>query len=636
MTAPAERPRSGFRRGLHWRLSLPTAVLIAGMLFAQGSYFAMEQTALASELLREQGKSLARSLAASTINALLRRDIEVIEQVALQLVAQKDFRSLQMLDADGRMLVDIDRDGGKAAVRYGRAAPLPPSDEGLQPAADHASPWRYLRGEEQDPVIWESIRGADGSLLGWIRFSLDITPVNTLQDSIRERHLALLALGILAAVLAVFMIMRRPLAEMRRATGFARGLAESQGEQAEGYAAVSEIDQLFRSLNEASTNLAARDAALRDARSFLESLADTIGEGVYATDNDGHCLFVNAAALALSGYSREEVLGADVCGIFHGMRSGQGSCEQICARTIALETQRQFRTEDAVFRRKDGSLFPVRVVASPLLESGIRTGAVVVFGDISERKQIEQAILAAKEEAEEANLVKSRFLSTISHELRTPMNGILGMTQIALMKNPAPEQQRYLGSILESARGLLGIIENLIAYSVADSGLPAASPADFDVAEMLQRIASNVAPLASAKGLELREEIAGEVPRKLVGDPIGLARVLALYADNAIKFSSSGDIVLRVMLLQREAGSVLLRFEVEDSGIGIEAASQAMLFRPFQQGDMSDSRSYGGMGLGLALARQLVQRMNGSVGVDTVPGRGSRFWFDVKLGIAAQ
>lgn len=244
-----------------------------------------------------------------------------------------------------------------------------------------------------------------------------------------------------------------------------------------------------------------------------------------------------------------------------------------------------------------------------------------------------QELLVAKDLAETANRAKTAFLGNITHELRTPMNIIMGMTGLALSHSQDARIHDYLGKASHGARDLLRLIDDLIEYSRLESGNLKLEIAPFDLSALLDDIHQQIAPTATAKGLDFEIAVAPEIPRYLLGDASHLATVLRHYLANALKFTDHGAIGVLIERLGGDAATVTLKFSVTDTGIGIGEAEQAALFRAFEQIDGSSTRKFGGTGLGLVSVKQLVRLMHGTVGVDSKPGKGSRFWFSAILGI---
>ena len=245
------------------------------------------------------------------------------------------------------------------------------------------------------------------------------------------------------------------------------------------------------------------------------------------------------------------------------------------------------------------------------------------------------ALESALDEAQSATRAKTEFLANMSHEIRTPMNAILGMTDLALRTELNDRQRDYLARVRSAAESLLVVIDDILDFSRIEAGRLALTRRDFSLDEVLERVISVIGPKARRKGLELLLKTAPHVPSVLAGDPMRLLQVLVNLCSNAVKFAETGEIVV-VVTLQNAAsagGSVVLRFAVLDSGIGLTSSQVATLFRPFSQVDTSSTREYGGTGLGLVICRKLVELMDGEIGVHSQPGVGSDFHFTAHFGV---
>jgi len=262
------------------------------------------------------------------------------------------------------------------------------------------------------------------------------------------------------------------------------------------------------------------------------------------------------------------------------------------------------------------------------------------LADVTAEHSAAQALSAAKLAAEDATRSKSMFLANMSHEIRTPMNAIIGMSHLALKTGLTPRQHDYVQKIQRAGQHLLGIINDILDFSKIEADKLRVEQTAFELAQVLDNVATVIADKVQAKGLELVFDVASDVPDCLIGDPLRLGQILINYANNAVKFTEQGEVSVRVRVKSSATrggeGRVLLHFAVHDTGIGLTEEQIGKLFQGFQQADASTTRKYGGTGLGLVISRKLAELMGGMVGVESVHGEGSTFWFTASLGIGSE
>ena len=393
--------------------------------------------------------------------------------------------------------------------------------------------------------------------------------------------------------------------------------------------------ELERLVAQRTAELSAANTALAERAAAIADLYDNAPCGYHSLSPDGSLIAINATELAMLGYERSEIIGRPIDRLLTPQ-------SQALFKACYEEFRRTGRARDLEFDvlRKDGSVLPVLISADIVRDAeGRHVSNRATMVDNSERKAREQQIaqmqaeLARRaDEAEAATRAKSAFLANMSHEIRTPMNAILGLTYLMSRDATEAPQRDRLGKVDRAARHLQQIINDILDLSKIEAGKMHLAEAPFVLGELLDGALELVASAAHDKGLALRRETA-LADLHLRGDATRLRQALINLLGNAVKFTEQGEVGLSVALLSEAGARRLLRFEVRDTGIGIEPEAQGRLFRPFEQADGSTSRRFGGTGLGLALTRRIAEMMGGEAGVASEPGVGSRFWFTAWLDV---
>ena len=281
-------------------------------------------------------------------------------------------------------------------------------------------------------------------------------------------------------------------------------------------------------------------------------------------------------------------------------------------------------------RRKDGTIIDVEITSDNVTLDG-RECRIALYNDVTERNRMAAEAAIAHDRAVEASNMKSAFLANVSHEVRTPMNGVIGMNELLLGTSLDDEQRTYAEQVARSSEHMLAIINDILDLSKIETGHLALDVADFELDETIKEACSAAGALARAKGLRLDLQIAGDVPQRVRGDGRRLHQVLANLLANAVKFTSAGTVAVQVRATPAPDHGTVVHVAVADTGIGIDPESLQRMFEPFTQADVSTTRLYGGTGLGLAIAREIVELMGGTITAVSTPGRGSTFSFDVAL-----
>jgi PAS domain S-box-containing protein len=375
------------------------------------------------------------------------------------------------------------------------------------------------------------------------------------------------------------------------------------------------------------------EQALRESEQRWRSLTEALPQLVWTATPDGACNYFSTQWTQHTGVPEDRLLGWQWLETLHP--DDREPTRQLWTNSVVgrgpYDVEYRVRRTDGEYRWFKTRGVPIRDSAGDIFKW---------FGtctDITDGKLAEEELRLAKEAAESANRAKDEFLANVSHEIRTPMNAILGMTELVLDTPLTEGQRQSLKTVKAAADSLLGIINDLLDFSKIEAGKLVLDPADFSLRGALGDTLRTLAMRAHRKGLELVSHVQPEVPDSLVGDAGRLRQVLLNLIGNAIKFTKHGEVVLRVETVGDDADDdVELRFAVSDTGIGIPHEKQDTIFRAFEQEDTSTTRRYGGTGLGLTIAGQLVALMGGTITVESEPGRGSKFAFTARFGRGLQ
>jgi PAS domain S-box-containing protein len=369
--------------------------------------------------------------------------------------------------------------------------------------------------------------------------------------------------------------------------------------------------------------------ALASERLCLSTLMDNLPDNIWFKDRESRFLAANRAMLSWTGFKdQSEIIGKTDQDIFAGEH----------ADAALADEQKIIATGHPIIGVEEKETWPdghetwVSTTKVPWRDAG---GNVIgIFGsshDITARKLGEKNLKMANEAAQRAGRAKAEFLANMSHEIRTPMNGVIGMTGLLLDSDLDPQQREFAEAIRTSSDNLLKIINDMLDFSKIEAGKLTLEILDFDLIETVESTLDMLAERAQGKEIELAGTILPGTPTRLCGDPGRLRQILTDLIGNAIKFTETGEAIVRVSKERESETSAVLRFEIQDTGIGISPETQARLFQPFNQADGSFTRKYGGTGLGLAIAKQLVEMMQGQIGVQSQQGKGSTFWFTAQL-----
>jgi hypothetical protein len=520
--------------------------------------------------------------------------------------------------ADRAYVFDYDLVGGTASNTYEWCAP------GIEPQIDHlqqlliaSNPEWYAAHRRGDALLIPSLKALAPGILRDLLEPQQICSLLTVPLMDGEACLGFVGIDV------VLQDKQFGEAEQTLLNLFAELLVNLKERQTMELALQESRDRLAALLQERTLSL----AKATDRLSQTQFAIDRVGIAVVWADvATGRFLYANDEACRQSGYPLDELLQLSIPDI-----SRDFPIARLQSAASRQRTVQESKTLETTHRRKDGSSYPAEVRVF-LHQVGEQEFFILFSQDITERKQVEARLLAAKEAAESANRAKSTFLANMSHELRTPMNGVMGMIELAKRRMADATGRDQLAKAKHSAERLLGVLNDILDISKIEAERMVLEEQLLQLADTADSVRTTLEHRASEKGLSFAVDLPLDLARRrLKGDPLRLGQILLNLVGNAIKFTDRGEVALRVRSVGETPAALQVRFEVSDTGIGIDADAQGRLFQSFEQADNSMTRKYGGTGLGLAICKRLVQMMGGEIGMESTPGQGSTFWFVVPI-----
>lgn len=388
----------------------------------------------------------------------------------------------------------------------------------------------------------------------------------------------------------------------------------------------NEMHKLYESLKRSSTS------ALNQEKNKLLSVLTSLTDSVFEIDTQGHILYLNSAAENALKPWQTSPIGQNI--LSYIQLHVPFSEHQLDHQNLTqwLSWGEALRDDNAELKLPEGEVIPISCVLGPIITDNQITGHVAVFRDMRLQKAAEDELRRAKELAEDAAATKASFLATMSHEIRTPLNGVIGTATLLSDTSLDDTQQQYVTTLKRSAEVLLSLINDILDFSKMDAGKLQLESTPFSLNVMLHDLDSMFHDQFQQKGLKAYYQLDPQVPEWLLGDEHRLRQVMINLIGNALKFTKQGGVFVRVQLLEQyDQHQSQIRFSVKDTGIGISPAAQARLFEAFTQADSSTTRQFGGTGLGLTISKKIVELMQGQLQVTSTEGKGSQFFFDIRL-----
>jgi len=385
-----------------------------------------------------------------------------------------------------------------------------------------------------------------------------------------------------------------------------------------------EMQQLYDNLRQTS------ELRLKDMEKQTKNLIDHALDGIISMNAEGKILTWNPQASEIFGWAFEQVIGKYLVDLIIPLQYHEAHRQELIRFAQTKSGTITNKRLELTALHRDGHEFPVEISIIPIVQ-GDTYFFYGLVRDITQRQLAEQALRQAKETAEQATKAKSEFLATMSHEIRTPMNGVIGMTGLLLETDLAPQQRKFAQTVRSSGETLLKIINDILDFSKIESGKLEFEIIPFDLRTTLEDSLELLAETAGKKNLELVGLVGANVPTALRGDPGRLRQIFMNLTGNAIKFTSEGEVIVKITSVQETQDHVIIRVDIHDTGVGIPSDVLPKLFQPFSQADSSTTRRHGGTGLGLAICKQLVRQMSGEIGVENRLEGGSTFWFTARF-----
>ena len=377
------------------------------------------------------------------------------------------------------------------------------------------------------------------------------------------------------------------------------------------------------------------ETALINSEHRFRTIFDTAFQMSGLLTPEGNVLQANHAALDFAGLTIDDVINQPVWETSWFSHSIQ--VQEELKQAIQQARQGEFIRYEVEVMAASGQIRTVDLSIKPVFDDQGKVSWLLPEGrDITDQLQAQADLIKAREQAEHASKAKSEFLATMSHEIRTPMNGVIGMCNLLLESELTPLQKEYSETIYRSGEALLLIINDILDFSKIEAGKLEVEHVPFELQPVLEGVMDLLAESAQRKQLEFTCVVSPTVPQKLSGDPARLRQVLTNLLSNGIKFTDQGEVTLRVSLVNQSTGQARLRFEIKDTGIGISSEQQSLLFQPFTQADSSNTRRFGGTGLGLVISKKLIEAMQGAVQFESQMNRGTTFWFEIEFPVQAQ
>ena len=572
---------------------------------------------------------------------LTKRATSVASLFAVSLRDAARARNMEAMLADARVLI------GQSGVVYARVFTNEIQVEAGDPRAlERPFADDLLIDEVNDGIFdtYASITEPDGSIIGRVEIGLSITEIARVMDAAQRQISTIAIVGMGFSILMAILLGNYFARQLKSLRDAARSIASGNIGYQIYMKGEDELAQTANAFNTMSRKLALlyseKQAALNDAEDRamglrekerrIKAILENAGDGIITIDAHGDIESFNATAERMFGYTQNEIVGENVK-MLMGEADSVAHDSYISRYLKTGERRLMVSAREVIGRHKDGTLFPMELDVSEMVIEGQRL-FIGIARDISERKLAEDKLQQAQQAMIDAARSKFEFIANISHEIRSPMNGVLSMINLLEGSRLTSQQREYVTHIHDSSSTLITIINDILDFSRLEAGQLDLEDVAFDVEQTIEDVCRLLRGNADNKGLELTYKINGLVPTGLIGDPARMRQILINLVDNAIKFTDVGNVTLELDLERRHDESVMLCFALTDTGIGLSPRAQ----RGILEGADEELKAVvegrkGSIGLGLAIVRKLVQLMGGTLGIDSAQGRGTTFRFKIPL-----
>ncbi len=605
--------------------------------------------------LTEQGLQMTTNFARQSVLSLLYEDEESIRDAAAVVLSFPGVQHLAVYNMSGTVIYSHGAVAHPQPVDTGHLAPFKAR---LVKESDDA--WCFVAAVYDIPTEQLSrspfeIKEQQPAQLGYVRLTLDKSGLKAIQRTVFLENLFSI---LLLAIILVLLLLHHT-GKLIRPLNKLSSLMKTFGVDGHRIRAAEEGAQEVRNMARAFNSMMATledhtdklekqkqtleleikerqqvECHLKDRETHLRTVIENVAEGIIVLSDKEQIESINSAGLAIFHATQPQMIGRELSYFLGGPQCDllTDSAGRMLAGMSGMGTIEVTGYSDA------GAEFPLEISVSDMLIDGHRK-FIVMARDITHRKVQELALKNAHDTALDAVRVKSEFLANMSHEIRTPLNGLLGMMELLAGTGLSAEQKEYSDIARSSGDALLNIINEVLDFSKLEAGKIELEKVDFNLIQLLEEVVCLYAPKAQSKGLNISLLISNQVSPHVLGDPVRIRQILSNLIDNAVKFTDSGEVCVRLAPQPHDTTQhqhkVTLMFEVSDTGIGIDESAQEKIFGSFIQADGSATRQFGGTGLGLSIARQLVELMGGTLELSSVAGQGSHFCFTNSFDIAS-